>query len=697
MTIGRITNGRWAIGLLLVVLLSACRSENPPVVGDTAPNLLKIEIANDGLYQITTADLQTAGWTLEELDANQLHLSQAGTAVPYHIQNNALIFYGQAPDSRYTAVRPYILESGKPGITMTHTAVDPAKTANQTPIHQTKRIEENHIYLSDTRQDDHSDVWFWQTLEQNQKLTLSVELAAVADGPAALRLNLRGATHNPSVELDHDFDLIVNGQKLTAIRWDGQTAHTSQTALPPNLLQAGSNEIILDNEVEGASFLDIMELNWLELDYTAPATAVNDRLQISQTEGGVVLDGFSKQPLIFDISDAAAPRLLTNWLYEENAAKLTVTSAMRLAAVGPRGFLEPAAIRPSRQSDWHSPNNQADLLIVTTDELAPALAPLVETRQTQGLSVGIVPVAEIYDEFGYGDASPDSIQAFVAYAVENWQTPPSYLFLVGEATTDYRDYQGIAPRNHVPSLLVPVDYSGETVSDSRLADVDGDMRPDLAVGRWPVDSVEDVENLVERTLAYEKGTAVNRALFAADGTEPQFAAIASRLWTESGLTDNETLLLTGASAEEVAAAWNEGGWLTTYIGHGSVERWGKEDIFNNETVSQLNTETPPIVLQLTCLTGLFAHPELTSLSETMLRDENGPVLLVAATSLTLSGNQEPFAMSLMQHMQDPAYTRIGDAFQAAKEDLAIENNNGLREISDTFALLGDPSAMIIRP
>jgi hypothetical protein len=173
--------------------------------------------------------------------------------------------------------------------------------------------------------------------------------------------------------------------------------------------------------------------------------------------------------------------------------------------------------------------------------------------------------------------------------------------------------------------------------------------------------------------------------------------MANRLWTDSGLTEDETLLLTGATAKEVATAWNEGGWLTTYVGHGSVERWGKEDIFNTETVSQLNAETPPIVLQLTCLTGLFAHPELTSLSESMLRNKKGPVLLIAATSLTLSGNQQPFALSLMQHMQDPAYSRIGDAFQAAKLDLAIENNNGLREISDTFVLLGDPSALMVRP
>ncbi len=107
--------------------------------------------------------------------------------------------------------------------------------------------------------------------------------------------------------------------------------------------------------------------------------------------------------------------------------------------------------------------------------------------------------------------------------------------------------------------------------------------------------------------------------------------------------------------------------------------------------------TPPIVLQLTCLTGFFAHPELASLSETLLMHEPGPVLVVAATSLTLSDNQEPFGQSLLQSLRDPTTERIGDAFQEAKLTLDVENNNGLREISDTFALLGDPTTKIVRP
>ena len=57
----------------------------------------------------------------------------------------------------------------------------------------------------------------------------------------------------------------------------------------------------------------------------------------------------------------------------------------------------------------------------------------------------------------------------------------------------------------VPTLLVPVVFGGETVSDSRLVDINDDKQPELAVGRWPVSTAAEVESLVARTLAYERG------------------------------------------------------------------------------------------------------------------------------------------------------------------------------------------------
>jgi hypothetical protein len=443
-----------------------------------------------------------------------------------------------------------------------------------------------------------------------------------------------------------------------------------------------------------------MRLDWIDIVYQVPPAAQQDRLLIQYVAGTVAATGFSGQPLIFDVSSPEAPVLLTGWGYESGTAEIPVQPSQRLIAAGPEGYLAPIAISGLRNSDWRNPENQADLLIITTEQLAPALAPLVEARQAQGLQSAVIPIEAIYDEFGFGRPSPHSITEFARYAIENWAEPtPRYLFLVGEATYDYRNYLADGPQNSVPSLIIPISYSGETVSDTRLADIDGDFRADLAVGRWPVDSPEAVSALIERTLAYENGTAANHIIFAADGTSDEFSGVSDQVLESSNLDEETAEKLYGATADELTQAWNQGAWLINYTGHGSLDRWGQQDVFSAEAVSGLQSSTsssPPIVLQLTCLTGFFAHPTISSLSEQMLLHNGGPVLIVSATSLTLSSSQAPFGINLVNELQNPETIRMGDAVMNAKLALDVSNLN-LREISDTFGLLGDPSTMIVRP
>ena len=686
--------------LILLFSLPACRSDSSETAvspGTIAPNALKLIVDQSDVYAVSLSDLQEAGLALDQLDADRLHLSTEGTAVPYLIHQDNLIFYGQASTDRYTAVRPYLLHLDQESGILMETAVLPESQNGTTSLHQSRHFEENHKYLAETRRDDDSDLWYWATIGQGRALPLTIDLPTISsDQPATIRLHLWGTTTNANIENDHDFDLIINDTYIDTIRWDGQVTHLAETAVPPGILQSGTNEIILDNSVPGAAPLDIMELNWLEIEYVAPATAQNDQLIFYPQANAYQLDGFSQSPLLFDLSDPNQPRHLTSDTPTQFSFDQAIPSQM--AAIAPTALASPARLEPVRQSDWVDYTQQTDLIILTTDALAPALEPLIAARQEQGLTVALVPVAELYDAFGYGAATPAAIQTFMRHAVTHWPAPaPRYLFIVGSATADYRNYLGTAPPNQIPSPMVPVQYSGETVSDSRLVDITDDMQPDLAVGRWPVSTVAEVESLVERTLAYEAGTAVNQALFATDASEAQFAAMANRLWEQAERHADDMTLLNGLDADEVAAQWNEGTWLTTYIGHGSLERWGRQNIFNLEAVTKLRQPNPPIVLQLTCLTGLFAHPTQPSLAEVMLTHRNGPVLTVAATSLTLSSHQEPFAQALLQNLVDPEVERMGDAFQAAKLTLDVTRSNGLREVSDTFVLLGDPSARIIRP
>jgi hypothetical protein len=687
--------------LLLAALLVMCRRLEPKPSGPVVPGIAKILVAENGFYHLTLDDLQAAG--LEgALSQENFHLSQGGAAVPYLLAEDRLIFYGQAPTSRYTAVRPYLLESGRVGMLMAEEEIgQPVGEIGRT-VSQTARLEENHVYDSRARLPDGREPWFWATLQVQSRLPLTFDLAAAPTSESAgatLRLALWGASHNPGVQDDHDFDLILNGQTLATVRWDGESYYVAELAVPAGALRQGENELVLDNAREGATLVDVMRLDWIELRYAAPAEAVGDQLAFAGGTGAVTLAGFSQEPYLFDVTDPGNPVRLVGWQWEGEEARLATEPGRPLVAIGPDGLRRPASMAGLRQSNWSNTSQQADLLIVTTDELAPALAPLVAARQEQGLTVVLVPAEEIYDEFGYGEDSPDSIRAFVSYAYQEWAEPaPRYLLLVGEATYDYRGYEGEPAANQVPTFLIPVEYSGETVSDARLADVSGDARPEVAVGRWPVSSRDEVSQLVERTLAYEQGEAAGRALFSADGTSSEFSTLTDNILQASAFPAGQTTKLYGAPAGQLLQEWAGGAWLVAYTGHGSLDMWGKDDVFSLAAVPELESAgAPPIVVQFTCLTGFFAHPQSVSISEAMLGHDDGPVLLVAATSLTLSSSQEPFAVALLRALQDPEVERAGDALQAAKLALDVAGNDNLREISDTFGLLGDPSTIIQRP
>lgn len=686
--------------LLLAALTAACGSGDTPAESAAA---VKILVEETGLYSVTAQELQQAGLNLETLDATNLGLSQGGQPVPYTLHEEALIFYGRAPESRYTNNRTYILRTGDAGLLMERSQTPETGGPRLSQVRRTHHLEQNLQYVSDAQIADRQGPWFWQRIQPEATVSLPFTLPDAGDGSGQLTVNLYGTTHSRDHDPDHSLGVRVNDNQLSALSWDGQTAYTGTLSLPPGTLRSAQNEIVLQNLPQ--EVLDIMQLNWASVAYNAAPVADDDYLTFHGARGRLTITGFSRRPLILDVADPEAPTLLEGWSFEGGNVELATAEDMQVVAATTGSFRRPTAMQPLRENNWDNAERQADLIIITTDELAPALDPLVEHRESQGLSVTVVPVAEIYDTFGHGAATPDSINNFLQFTYHNWQDPkPRYVLLVGEATIDFRGYLAdrpenpvTPPENAIPPYVVPVAFGGETVSDARLADVEGDVRPELAIGRWPVDSRRQVRDLVQRTLAYESGSASSEALFAADGSSGEFEAVTERILEASAFPPAQSRVLVGPTAGELAERWNQGAWLVTYTGHGSLELWGRDEVFSVNTATQIEAGTSsPIVVQLTCLTGLFAHPETRSLSEVLLTQEGGPVLVVAATSLTLSAHQEPFAASLLQALQDPAVERIGDALQESKRGLDV-SSGGLREISDTFGLLGDPSAHIVRP
>jgi hypothetical protein len=261
----------------------------------------------------------------------------------------------------------------------------------------------------------------------------------------------------------------------------------------------------------------------------------------------------------------------------------------------------------------------------------------------------------------------------------------------------------------VPTQTISTSYSGLTASDVwyGLADDGPTAQPVMAVGRFPAQTAEQLANMVNKTLEYERGdrTAAwrDRALLLADGADPGFTdAAKSFAGTLEGFT-SETVTSEGdgtSARRDLLRALDEGVGLVGYFGHGSVTLWAKEKVLGVEDVAKLaNRDKLPIVFTVTCLSGFFEHPATPSLGETLLRAGNGgAVAALVPSSAAVLPDQRLLAQGLASALAERSSETpeaLGDVVLSAQRTLS-GTSPGVREVLLTFNLLGDPSLPLAR-
>jgi hypothetical protein len=98
---------------------------------------------------------------------------------------------------------------------------------------------------------------------------------------------------------------------------------------------------------------------------------------------------------------------------------------------------------------------------------------------------------------------------------------------------------------------------------------------------------------------------------------------------------------------------------------------------------------------MTCLTGLFTHPKVQSLTEALLwKPDGGAVAVLAPTSLTLSDDQSFLSQALVQAYLKDRTARLGDIFVQAQRAVPTAGA-GAQDVLRTFLLFGDPALVIV--
>lgn len=692
----------------------ATQVANPEWIGDPSSAIVPlhadssvtiralIDVERPAWVALTRAGLEAAGVPLVSPQrlrlrqgAHEVRMLWEGDADEEFEPDERLLFYAQPRFSRYAAHDTWILEEANAPAARIGARNAAPGAAPSGVLYGSFTFEQNALYTPECgcRPPMHrdGDRWAWASLQQGQSWSLPFTLPISAAQPASLTIWLLGYT-DPPQNPDHRAQIWLNGALLGEALWDGRQAITATfaaTVMASNVLSVA---------LPGLSGVTV-EGTWI--DGFSVTTAVNATGAVGRPlrgENDARTYALNVAPLyLLDVTTPTQPVLLQGWEHTSAGARFAdpSTGLPRRYAVFtqtdlPQRIRPPAAINPAA----------GNLHVIAPDELWPALGELVARRQAQGFAVVTQTVQALYDHHGEGRVDPWAIRAYLAARYHADAVRPAYVLLVGDGTFDPKRYRDTSPPTLLPAFLADVDPRlGETAADNRFVTVDGnDALPDMAIGRWPVNTLAEAQAVVSKALAYESALLTagdRRMLLVSDNADSggNFPAKALSLAGAAPATYiTTTALMTTAAAftatrTTALAFWNYAR-LIAYLGHSSPRQWAAERLFHLNDVAGLPPrDALPVVIGLTCYTGRF-HELQDALDETLVRAPGrGTVAAWGATGLTISTGHDSLGRGFTQTWLGGG--RLGDAALAGK--LLLAGGGLYLDLLDTFVLLGDPS------
>ncbi len=698
--------------------------------------ILRITLEETGVYQLTAPALVSAGVELEGVDPNSFRLIDSDRELPLLVEdggdgrldgNDRIVFYGEALDSLYSMTRSYVLRWGGQAGKRMEVQQTQAVATQPFPMSAVERVrfEEDLHYSQNMISEPGEDHWFWgaQLLgPESRDFPVTLSDAAVSPNEVVrFRIGLKGLSSIPEVVFDHHTRVYLDGVLMSDELWDGNERFLQTFETTAGSVLAGGNVVTVEVVGDRPGDLDQVFVDWIEVDYPRLLIAREGRLSFNGAFGANWISGFQNDAIsLLDVSDPTAVKRLEGFdvRLESQGFQIAFDAGVfpsgRFVALDQFAYRVPIDIELVPGSDWKDPSHQADYLIVTHRSFIEALEPLVKRREVQGLSTVVVPIDELYDEFASGVPTADAIQAFVRHAYHHWQAPaPLYLLLVGDSTIDPRDIFGTGTPNLVPTEITEMRFFGESVSDDGFVLVDGDdFLPDLLVGRFPAESVEDLNVMLQKTFAYENQSTQadwnRRVLVVADDDSAVYEELSENLVaTLPDTFEADRVYLSnyppGDPNRDIFQRTAEGRLLVNYTGHGSRSTWGIGDIggilFENADAATLgNSENLTVVTVANCLNGFFvARSAKPCLAEVFLRNSSGGAVAVwAPTSLGFPSGHRLLVGNFYKSVFESDQIELGAAVLGAKV-ATLTDAGFFNDQVKSYTFFGDPAVKLAVP
>ncbi len=535
-----------------------------------------------------------------------------------------------------------------------------------------------------------------------------------------LEVSIFGSIDLPDPVDDHHVLIKVNGEVVGDIRFDGLTEYRTAINLRPGLLVEGQNRVAVSVPGDTGLLADLVLVDRLVLKvptHLNSQNAVDFEAQPHVQGYNLVSPHSLGAPKTVFAHSQTGGFVVINSVEDDTGHRFSAMpfsqsennpDVLRYSIVDTETVSVMASVEAVTTQVLHE--TAANLLIVAHPNfISDALNEYAEFKRSEGYSVQIVSWLDLVESYGFGNNTPNALNRFLQRAKEVSQI--ENVLIVGGHTYDYLDTLGTGVVNFIPTHYRRVGIFEFAPTDNVFADLDGDNLPELAVGRWPVRSQQDLITIINKSKAWQQkrqSTNQQAALLIAqpdDGRNLRFdeslegrvtaplRALAqfgdpTRVYLQDLQTDGFSSPVQRARAM-ISEAINSGTDLVSFAGHASTSGWGFQGVVNTQLIKNLeNHNNPTMVMPLACYTTNYQSLSVNTLAHQWLfAGSQGAVAVHGAAMLGEYRENGIFAERFLNKSQE--FNTLGTAIREAKRQMT-----GVNQMLHNWALLGDPTLLL---
>ena len=522
---------------------------------------VKIQVAEDGIYKLTAADLKKMGFSnldkvavygygglpLDE-DFSTTYIDDVPEVAVWR-SADYLLFYGKGPrkweystsDKSFIHTNnPYsnygyyfVTEKETAGRTMEKAASAAGATLQVTTFDDYVLHEEELVSVNSSGRELYGES-FTSTLSRD--FTISVPGITNDEGKATLSFISRG---NGTITMNVDGNALISG----SVSVPSDEYEVARELYRERAWMADKGETVKVNIGYSTTGHKNVHLNYFRLQMKRQLKVYDNytffrSLSARGNASRFVIQGADASTLVFDVTDGVNPQQMETSLNgTELSFSIPASASLReFVVVKPSQIKAPVTVGEVANQNLHALPQQ-DMIIIAQPNFTTQAERLAEAHRTKdNLTVRVVTPESIYNEFSSGTPDATAYRRFMKMFYDRKTSEadaPKYLLLFGDGSFDNRKLTSAWKSVDMSNVLLTYQTENSLSSQSYVIDDyfgildDADNKKSLqnkklclGIGRFPIRTVEQATQMVDKVISYMEnkntGSWKNNLCFMAD-------------------------------------------------------------------------------------------------------------------------------------------------------------------------------------